>query len=56
MASLVVIGQQIKEKRGDGRMFPQPISITKYPSLNRVKRTVQAKFQNVTVSKHILLQ
>ena len=38
MPGLVVIGQQIKEKRGGGTMFPQPISITKYPSLNRGKK------------------
>ena len=39
MPSLVVIGQQIKEKQGGGgTMFPQPISITKYPSLNRGKK------------------
>ena len=32
--------KQIKEKRGGGggTMFPQPISITKYTSLNRAKK------------------
>ena len=38
MSRLVVIRQQIKEKRrGGGRMCPPAYIITKYPSLNRVK-------------------
>ena len=52
MPSLVVIGQQIKERRRGSRMFPHPAYIiTKYPSLSRVKIVVQAKFQNV--SQHL---
>ena len=34
MANLVVIGQQIKEKR---RIVPPAYMVPKYPSLNRVK-------------------
>ena len=53
MSSLVVIDQQIKEKRrgGGGTMF-----LPAYIALIGFKRAVQAKCQNATVSQHILLQ
>ena len=44
MPSLVVIGQQIKEKRRGGHNVPPSLTYitTKYPSLNRDKsKTVQ---------------
>ena len=37
MPSLVVIGQQIKEKWRGGKFVPPAYILTKYPSLNRVK-------------------
>ena len=58
MPSLVVIGQQIKEKRrggGGAQCSPSPYN-NKIPWPEQGITVVQAKLQNVTVSQHILLQ
>ena len=43
MPSLVVIGQQIKEKRRRAQCVPPAYMVPKYPSLNRVKLTLPVR-------------
>ena len=52
MSSLVVIGQQIKEKRRGGHNVPPSLlsMVPKYPSLNRVKVFPEGRvFVNITL-------
>ena len=50
MPSLVVIGQQIKEKRRGHNVPPSAYMVPKYPSLNRVKVFPEGVgFVNITV-------
>ena len=43
MPSVVVIGQQIKEKRRGHNVPPPAYMVPKYPSLNRVKLTLPVR-------------